>query len=72
MIAKYRTKAGDILDDIVKKYYGSTQGRIVEQVLDVNPGLADNGPTIPEGVLIVLPEVNISTSGRGEGINLWD
>jgi len=53
----YTTKAGDVLDWICVKYYGSTENRRVEKVLLANPGLADYGPILPAGVKIVLPVI---------------
>lgn len=52
----YTTREGDVLDDVVARYYGDTDNRIVETVLEANRGLADYGPVIPAGVDIELPE----------------
>lgn len=52
----YRSKLGDMLDAIVWQYYGRTDNRLVEIVLEANRGLADYGPELPAGVSIILPE----------------
>lgn len=52
----YRTKQNDVLDDVVFRFYGDTERRIVEIVLEANPGLADLGPVLPAGVLVELPD----------------
>lgn len=52
----YLSKQNDILDDVVFRFYGDTDGRIVERVLEANPGLADHGPVLPAGIEIELPE----------------
>lgn len=51
----YVTRQNDVLDDVVFRFYGDTENRIVETVLEANQGLADLGPVLPAGVEIVLP-----------------
>lgn len=51
----YITKQGDILDDVVARYYGDTSNRVVELVLEANRGLADHGPILPPNIEIELP-----------------
>jgi phage tail protein X len=53
---EYVTRQNDILDDVVFRYYGDTDNRIVETVLDANRGLADLGPVLPSGLTIILPD----------------
>ena len=69
MATTYITKTGDMLDEIAKTYYGTLAGRIVEQVLDANTGLAEYGPILPHGVSINLPDIKPSSSN--EEIMLW-
>lgn len=65
---KYRTKDGDMIDLICKRYYGDAPYR-VEAVLDVNRGLAGHGPVLPAGIVIDLPEPQpVETPA----IRLWD
>jgi len=54
----YITRQNDILDDVVFRYYGDTDRRIVETVLEANRaiGLADHGPVLPAGITITLPD----------------
>jgi phage tail protein X len=66
----YRTKDGDVLDDIVARYYGDQENRIVELVLEANPGLADLGPIMPAGVDVVMPERPPVVARRTT--KLWD
>jgi phage tail protein X len=65
----YRTKDGDMLDAICQRHYGRTAG-VVESVLEANPGLADLGPVLDAGVVIVLPE--LPAPEPDEGVSLWD
>lgn len=51
----YTTRQDDVLDDVVARYYGDTENRIVETVLESNPGLADHGPILPAGIAIEFP-----------------
>lgn len=53
----YRSKQGDMVDQVVWQHYGRQNDLVVETVLQANPGLADFGPTLTEGVQIALPEI---------------
>lgn len=66
---EYRTSEGDTADYIAWKYYGTTDRRVVEQLLDANKGLADRGPVLPAGVIVRLPEIDTTVV---EGVRLWD
>lgn len=70
MALEYRTKQGDTADYIAWLQYGTTDPGVVEQLLAANKGLADRGPILPAGVLVVLPEID--TTAKSEGIRLWD
>ena len=50
----YTTTAGDMLDEICHRLLGDAH-RVVE-VLELNPGLADQPVVLPAGVVIELPE----------------
>lgn len=66
----HRTGQGEMLDLICYRYYGPAPG-VVELVLDVNRGLADRGPILPAGMLILLPRVFAAQAGAAT-IKLWD
>jgi phage tail protein X len=66
----YRTSAGDTIDYIAWKYYGTQTGRVVEQLADANPGLADLGPVLPAGVIVTLPDLQLETEVNQ--VRLWD
>ena len=66
---QYRTKEGDMLDWICWKHYGQEAGT-VELVLTANPGLAANGPKLPGGILINLPDISVVQAD--DPIRLWD
>ncbi|MCP3940529.1 MAG: phage tail protein [Desulfobacteraceae bacterium] len=70
MTVIYRSKHGDTLSAITKKHYGTLKGRLFEQVLDFNPGLACKGAILPDGVLIALPEIEMQI--KEESIVLWE
>jgi phage tail protein X len=65
----YRTRAGDMADEIAFKHYGTTGGGVVELLLAANPGLADYGPVLPAGLVITLPVTDTVT--KTEGLRLW-
>ena len=65
----YRTSDGDTLDYIAWKYYQTLDGRVVEQLLDANPGIADLCPVLPAGVLVKMPD--IAPQQQEQGVRLW-
>jgi phage tail protein X len=70
MARSYTTREGDRLDLICWDHYGGTFG-FVESVLDANRGLADYGPILPAGVVIVLPEIAVAPSTTPT-VRIWD
>ena len=70
MITTYLTKQGDMLDDVVFRFYGDTSSRIAESVLERNRGLADFGPVMPAGLSISLPQR--TATAAAPLTRLWD
>lgn len=70
MSQTYRASEGDTVDYIAWKYYGTQNGRAVEQLLEANPGLADVGPLLPAGYLLTMPE--IQQEPEAQAVRLWD
>ena len=71
MATEYRTRDGDVLDDLCWRHYGRQSGP-VEAVLDANPGLGDLGPIYATGTLITFPDLAPATSPGPEPVRLWD
>lgn len=64
------TLEGDFLDELVVQHYGAgAASGALSAVLEANPGLAARGPVLPEGVVIVLPDLAPAVSGV---LRLWD
>jgi phage tail protein X len=57
MTTYYTAKENEMLDYICWRHYGSTEGGIVESVLETNTGLAEYGSFLPAGLKIKLPEI---------------
>lgn len=55
-MSTYRTIDGDMVDEICHHHYGTET--MTEAVYAANPGLAAKGPILPQGIVIILPEVN--------------
>lgn len=57
MSATYTTtRDGERLDLICHRWYGSLDGRVVERVLDANPGLAARDPArLPARTTLIMP-----------------
>lgn len=60
----------ETVDALCWRFYGRTAG-VTEAVLDANPGLADNGPVLPQGLVVNMPEAQASAPQR-QMVNLWD
>lgn len=65
----YISKEGETVDFICWKYYGFTDRLTVEQVLNANPGLADNAIELAAGISIVMPD--LSAPAAVQGVKLW-
>ncbi|MGN2381297.1 tail protein X [Pseudomonas juntendi] len=70
MAEQKRTQQNDTVDALCWRHYGRTAG-VVEAVLDANPGLADQGPVLPAGLLVTLPEQQM-TAPEQQMVSLWD
>jgi len=60
---------GDTVDLICHRHLRQTAG-VTEQVLALNPGLADYGARIPVGTSVTLPEQTVTTAT--DTIKLWE
>lgn len=69
--AKYTTRAGDTVDYICWKYYGTERGGTTEAVLAANFGLSEYGAVLPAGIQLVLPPLTLPASSE-KLIELWD
>lgn len=75
MTQVYKTKDGDVLDAVIHAAYGQCTDSQLRAVLEANPGLADNGPILPAGLRIILPDSVQETdrkSLQSRGVTLWD
>ncbi|AZB63852.1 phage tail protein [Cereibacter sphaeroides] len=65
----YRSKDGDTADGIAWQVYGRQDGRLVEALLEANPGLADLGPVLPAGLRLSIPDAPEPVVTQG--VRLW-
>jgi phage tail protein X len=70
MPRQYLSREGDTLDFVAFLEYGQDVG-IVEQVLAVNPHLAEYGARLPYGVAIALPDVGMVHPRTAQAVTLW-
>jgi len=66
-----RARQGDTVDSLCWRELGATRG-VVEAVLELNRGLADLGPILPEGTPVTLPPRQSVTPPVLPLLNLWD
>lgn len=71
MARTHTTSAGDMVDAIAYRTYGYRPGS-VEAVFEANPGLCEQPPVLPAGLVIVLPELSAATAPLPSPIRLWD
>lgn len=57
MAQTYKTRAGDVLDQILWTIRGEQIDGDVERTYEANPGLAEHGPELPSGLLITIPDL---------------
>ena len=65
-----RTNQNDTVDTLCWRFYGRTAG-VTEAVLEANPGLADHGPILPQGLVVNMPEAQTSAPQR-QMVQLWN
>ena len=65
-----RTNQNDTVDALCWRFYGRTAG-VTEAVLEANPGLADHGPTLPQGLVVNMPEAQ-TTAPQRQMVQLWN
>lgn len=61
------TSEGDMIDELLWRHQGSEAG--VVAALDLNRGLAAQGPVLPAGLHVVLPEA--TPPRRTAQVRLW-
>lgn len=64
-----RAMQGDTVDLLCWRHYGRTAG-VTEAVLEANPGLAEHGPVLPNGLAVELPDQ--PTQPAATRLQLWD
>lgn len=67
----YKTRAGDVVDEIAWRQYGLVNAAILRQMFAANPGLADRGAVLPAGLDIALPDIDQPATVT-QGVALWD
>ena len=66
-----RSQQHDTIALICWRNYGSTQGGLVEKVINANPECTTDGPILPIGTTVVLPDL-ITTTPTQPLTQLWD
>ena len=66
---KVRAYQYDTVDALCWRHYGRTQG-VTEQVLKANPGLAEYGPFLPQGLGVEVQDRPTTTTVQSG--QLWD
>lgn len=64
-------QAGETVDAICWRVLGRTAG-VTEQVLALNPGLADLGAQLPGGTKVTLPDITETALPERQTVKLWD
>lgn len=66
-----RAQQHDTLDLLCWRHLGATAS-VVEAALELNPGLAEDGPFIAHGRLVTLPELSATPIKPLQTVSLWD
>ena len=67
---KVQAQQHDTVDALCWRYLGTTLD-VVEQTLELNPGLADHGPVLPHGLVVELPQAAPAPAAKPT-TKLWD
>lgn len=67
----YKTRDGDVVDDIVFRHYGALNPATLRAVFEANPGLAEQPVVLPHGITITLPDI-VQPAQADSGVALWD
>jgi phage tail protein X len=70
-MATYRTRDGDVVDDVAFRHYGVESSAVLRAVFEANPGLAGRGAILPRDVVIELPDLDVKADPVRE-VSLWD
>lgn len=60
---------GDTVDQLCWRHLGTSS--VVEEVLELNPGLAALGNVLPMGTLVTLPDA-VASPTNATLVQLWD
>lgn len=64
------------VDDLVWRAFGEADTALVDRTIELNPGLMDrlavDGPFLPLGLKVVLPERRQGTIATQATVKLWD
>lgn len=69
MAVHIRTQQSETVDALCWRHYGRTRAA-VEAVLQANPGLARQGPVLPQGLLVLMPD--LPAPQPQATVQLWD
>lgn len=69
MPSQIRTQQNDSVDALCWRHYGRTPGA-VEAVLKANPGLAQRGVILAQGILVAMPD--LPPTQVQPTVQLWD
>lgn len=66
-----RAQQNDTIEALCWRHLGATGG-VVEETLRLNPKLAEFGPILPHGQVVILPELSADVIQTNEIVQLWD
>ena len=64
------TLQGETLDFVIFRSFGRVDAELLDQTYQLNPELAEFGTTLPEGIVVKLPDMPASTEKPTQ--HLWD
>lgn len=67
----YVTGQDDMVDAFARLHYGSEHGGTTEAILAANPGLAAQGPKLPAGLSLNIPDLPAPGPNQLATVDLW-
>ncbi|WP_068083155.1 tail protein X [Novosphingobium rosa] len=61
----------ETLSALCWRVLGTSRGGVMEQALNLNPGIASRGAVLPAGITVILPDVATDQPATLDVVQLW-
>lgn len=72
MATTYTCRDGDTLDRVMWLAYETQSDDLLNGLLEANPGIADDGPVLSAGTVVIIPDADTTETATTSEVRLWD